>query len=173
MLRLYSTGKTSLKKLVHDEPPRQKKLIGKGKPASGALSVKIVRASGLTKVGIVSKADPYCTLRLNGKTYATRVQKNTLAPEWDEEFLFWFWGGGKYGKGSPVKGKVLKLDVFDKCIGLDTHLGKVVVPLPETVRQGKRMRCVLNLSGVVKNEPVTAGLVIELKLMVGSDIRMV
>uniref|UniRef100_A0A7S4NRY4 Calpain catalytic domain-containing protein n=1 Tax=Paramoeba aestuarina TaxID=180227 RepID=A0A7S4NRY4_9EUKA len=164
MLRLYSTGKTALKRLEKDEPPRASKLIGKGKPASAALSVKIVRAAGLAKVGIVRVADPYCTLRLNGKTYATRVQYDTLNPEWDEEFLFWFWG-----KKDIIKGKVLKLDVFDKNLSLDTHLGKIAIPLEEATRAGKRMRCALNLKGTVKKEPVHATILIELKLMVGLD----
>ena len=93
------------------------------------------------------------------------MQKNTLNPEFDEEFLFWFWG-----KGSPIKEKVLKLDVFDKnVVGLDTHLGKVTIPLQESAKNGNRMRLGLHLRGVVKKEPVVAGLVVELKLMVGGD----
>jgi len=52
------------------------------------VTLHIIEAFGLAKADSFGKSDPFCVLKLNGKTMGkTKVCNNTMEPIWDESFL--------------------------------------------------------------------------------------
>ena len=82
-------------------------------PATGpgpyVLDVHIVEAKDVPKMDL-GKSDPYIKLEFEGNTNTTKVQKNTIAPKWDETFQYDI---------KDVRTGVLILRMFDKDVVSD------------------------------------------------------
>lgn len=71
--------------------------------------VEIISAKNLSKVDQYSQADPYCIVRWNNDLHGkTRVLKNTLAPEWENEVF-----GVSLASRSLVSEGYLLIEVWD------------------------------------------------------------
>ncbi|XP_055346728.1 E3 ubiquitin-protein ligase NEDD4-like [Paramacrobiotus metropolitanus] len=101
------------------------------------LRIKILVAQGLMKKDIFGTSDPYVQINLmenanNVSPYCigkavTKTKKNTLNPEWNEEFLF---------RVDPFKHKLV-LEVFDENrLTRDDFLGFVEIPISNVRTEG-------------------------------------
>ncbi|OWA51357.1 E3 ubiquitin-protein ligase Nedd-4 [Hypsibius exemplaris] len=101
------------------------------------LRIKVLNASSLAKKDIFGTSDPYVQIKLmeNGQnasnycigTANTKTKKNTLNPEWKEEFLF---------RVDPCKHKVI-MEVFDENrLTRDDFLGFVEIGIGNIKTEG-------------------------------------
>ena len=88
--------------------------------------VKIIRACQLLPMDFGRTSDPYCKLilfpsmKINTKwNFQTTVKKNTLQPEFNEEFIF------QHVQLDELISKTLQITVYDKDIGKqDDYIGE-------------------------------------------------
>eukprot|EP00252_Welwitschia_mirabilis_P011420 TRINITY_DN2566_c0_g1_i1.p1 TRINITY_DN2566_c0_g1~~TRINITY_DN2566_c0_g1_i1.p1 ORF type:complete len:539 (-),score=134.39 TRINITY_DN2566_c0_g1_i1:317-1933(-) len=115
---LYLWPKT-LEVPILDDPRSMQKPVG-------MLHVKVVRATNLRKKDMMGKADPYVKLKLSGEklpSKKTNVIKNTLTPEWNEEFKL---------QVKDPESQVLDVVVFDwEKVGSHDKMGMQTFPLKE------------------------------------------
>lgn len=94
--------------------------------ATSNFHVKIIRGSQLFPMDFGRKSDPYCKLTLfplnnkdNKWSFKTTVKKNTLQPEFNEEFVF------QQIQLKELINKTLQINIYDKDVAKkNDYLGK-------------------------------------------------
>jgi Ca2+-dependent lipid-binding protein len=82
--------------------------------------ISVVKARDLIKADLVGSSDPYVVLTIGDRTISTVVVKNSLNPEWNQNFEV----------SLPTKPTHVALKVWDKdSVGKDDFLGEATVPL--------------------------------------------
>uniref|UniRef100_A0A7S3DCA9 Ras GTPase-activating protein n=1 Tax=Palpitomonas bilix TaxID=652834 RepID=A0A7S3DCA9_9EUKA len=97
--------------------------------AVGDLYVTVVKGDGLAAADAGGTSDPYSVLKFEADTVKTKVQKKTLNPTWNENFVF------------PVSqtNSLLVVNVFDHdTIGSDDFLGEFQVSVRDFLDQQPR-----------------------------------
>jgi hypothetical protein len=97
-------------------------------PCHGVLRIQITRATGLLAADISGFSDPYVVLHTGGQKRKTRIIKQTLEPEWGEQFEF-------RGLLDDFLSSGVKLVVYDwDEVGMDDALGECMVKLHPELR---------------------------------------
>ncbi|KAH7372789.1 hypothetical protein KP509_17G021100 [Ceratopteris richardii] len=114
---------------------------------SGTLEVFLVSASGLKKVDLFSKTDPYVVIHCGSQNQKSNVARNQGSnPSWNQRFLFYV--------DDDVQEITCKL--MDEDIGTaDDELGTVTIPLALVFEMGKTATTAYNVirkSGRIKGE---------------------
>ena len=89
----------------------------------GEIGVLIENARDIAKMDLIGKSDPYCIVYIKDrqvKPKKTRVAKNTLKPEWNEEFRF---------EILNQTTDVLRIKMYDKDLVNDDEMATLDIPL--------------------------------------------
>jgi len=118
--------------------------------------VTVLQARNLPRLDVFGKADPYCVLRwfdgleveedevkgglmhwtgnTSSKLFKTSTRRNTLAPVWNDSFLFPI-------HGKPSGEEELKLSVWDWDLGkADDFVGTLRIPVDKALRMQARKK---------------------------------
>ena len=85
--------------------------------------ISVVGATGLKNVDLIGKSDPFVKVKLMDRsgakmrTFKTKVKKNNLNPEWNEDFMFVF----RFGTG--IEDYIINFEVYDEDATKETFLG--------------------------------------------------
>ncbi|CAA7402101.1 unnamed protein product [Spirodela intermedia] len=98
-----------------------------GQTREGSLKVRVVRGMNLA-IRDFRSSDPYVVLRWRNKRVKTRVIKNNVNPEWNEELTL-------YIQDPNIS---IKLEVFDKdTFTPDDPMGNAVIDIQPLVEAGR------------------------------------
>ena len=81
-------GATSSKSKSLFRAGRAATTTGAGKAEPAMLSVKVIAGRNLAPKDSNGTSDPFCVFKYEKQKFTTAVQKKTLNPEWDEQFVF-------------------------------------------------------------------------------------
>ncbi|KAI8112634.1 hypothetical protein M9434_003955 [Picochlorum sp. BPE23] len=90
------------------------------------LYVKIIAAKGVLALDTNNLSDPYCVVSVGTDSNTTRVEKKTLAPVWDETFVF---DAACLQSAIDDRLPCLRLDLYDwDHFSADDFMGQVIIP---------------------------------------------
>ncbi|XP_020625848.1 multiple C2 and transmembrane domain-containing protein 1-like isoform X1 [Orbicella faveolata] len=99
---------------------------GKGQLWDGIVSIILVEGKKMIPMDDSGLSDPYCRFRLGNEKYKTKACKETLSPQWKEQFDL------KIFPDSPM---MLEVTVWDRDIRKDEFMGRCQIDLSTLERE--------------------------------------